>query len=72
MGFIYLFIGVCLATIDHFALGQVPTNHQYKGAVALDIAQRICHLFRVVLTWPLYLAEDLIIILSNRLYVEEE
>ncbi len=70
MGVIYLIIGVLFAARERTLFAE-EIDYRFAGEKFLDFAQHTVHFFRVVLTWPLYFAEEIIISISNRFYAEE-
>lgn len=60
---IYLVLGGGYAILEnHLFKPAWPEGPNLRSALKyLCVAQMVIHLFRVVLTWPLYLTEDLLI-----------
>jgi hypothetical protein len=65
LALIYITIGVFWAFMEHLMLGYDFEDIDNGTDAAIVISQQVIHYSRVILTWPLYIAEDVLIFLDN-------
>jgi hypothetical protein len=63
---VYLVGGLIWVAIEHFKFNQNYEELDTVGQVAIAFSQQIVHYIRGMLTWPLYVVEDLLIYADNR------
>lgn len=62
--YVYFMIGAFFTILEHYSY-EFDFSDMSKTKIGLNIMQQLLHYTRYLLTWPLYLLEDLTIMLSN-------
>ena len=68
----YAIIGVLWASWECHNIWVADDASEDPKIVALSVALLMVHLFRAILTWPLYMAEDCLLLWCARLEEEED